>query len=94
MNTHWRKGKLSEKLAGWTTEMLQQVRALDTKPDNLSSMPGTHVVDGRRQTARVVSDFSTCTLAFRPVCASFICQNLCDSLVGHTKQERDPTEAE
>lgn len=54
MNTHWRKGKLSGNLIGWTSEMSEQVKALATKPDNLSSMPGTHVVEGRRPTAGVI----------------------------------------
>lgn len=54
MNPHWRKGKLSGKFIGLSSEMSQQVKALATTPDNLSSMPDTRAVDRRRQTAGVI----------------------------------------
>lgn len=54
MNPHWRKGNLSGNLIGLSSEMSQQVKALATKPDNLSVMPDTRVGDRRRQTAGVI----------------------------------------
>lgn len=54
MNPHWRKGKLSGNLIGLSSEMSQEVKALATPPDDLSSMPDNRAVDRRRQTAGVI----------------------------------------
>lgn len=46
----------------WVSKMVQQVRVLVTKPDNLSLNPGSHMAEGENQLPTLFSDLHKCTL--------------------------------
>lgn len=45
MLLYFLQGLFAEKYSFWTSEMAQLVKALVAKSDNLSLIPGTHMVD-------------------------------------------------
>lgn len=57
--------------------MTQQVKEHDIMPDKLNSIPGSHMVEGKKQPLKVVSDPSY-------ACYSNICMHICAHTHTHT----------